>query len=212
MVDYTAAVLEDSIAVGFRGGPEWATTNVMSVSGFDTRNQQRAVPVHRYRFTGAETAIATLRSLKAFHMGVRGRLKSWLLKDWSDYSVTGESLGTVDGATTSFPLKKTYSTFNGYARTNFYVKTSTLKVYIDGVEQTINSDFTVTDAGNGYCQGPVVFGSPAPTGSPGALTWDGEFYVPVTFDQDDCEIELTARTAEYGRITRLDCTEELPTT
>lgn len=211
MVDYSAAVLEDSIAVGFKGGPEWVTSRVGAISGYRVNNQQRDTPVHRYRFSSAETGITTLRTLKAFHMGVRGGAKSWLLKDWADYSVTGESLGNVDGATTSFPIKKTYSSFNGYARTNLYIKTSTLKVYIDGVLQTINTDFTVTDAGNGICQGPIVFGSPAPTESPGALTWDGEFYVPVTFDQDICEIEITARTGEYGRIPRLDCTEELPT-
>ena len=210
MVDYSAAVLEDKIAVGFKGGPEWATSRVEAISGFSVRNQQRAAPIHRYKFDSAETAIANLLAIKAHHMGVRGGLKSWPLKDWGDYSATLESLGSGDGVTTSFPIKKTYSSFNGYARTNFLIKASTLEIYVGGVLQTITTDYTVTDAGNGLVAGPVVFTSP-PAGSPAAaITWSGEFYVPVTYDQDICEINVTARDAGYGRIPNLSCSEDLP--
>jgi uncharacterized protein (TIGR02217 family) len=38
-----------------------------------------------------------------------GQLICFLFKDWMDYQITGQNIGTGDGANRSFPLKKTYS-------------------------------------------------------------------------------------------------------
>jgi uncharacterized protein (TIGR02217 family) len=201
-VDYPAIILEDDLAVGFKGGPNWSTSRVESLSGYSQRNQQRSRPVHTYSYSSAEKDRATLLAIKGFHTSVRGALYTWLLKDWGDYSRTSESLGIGDGVETDYQLVSNEGPDNPYVRTIQYTKSGTLNVYVNDVLQTITTDYSVSATG-------LITFVVAPASSL-AVTADYEFYVPVSFDQDSCQIEITARSGEWGVISTLDAIEELP--
>ena len=201
-VDYPTVILEGDLAVGFTGGPEWATSRVESLSGYSQRNQQRARAVHTYSYSSAETDRATLVAIKGFHTSVRGSLYTWLLKDWGDYARTNESLGIGDGVETDYQLVSNEGTANPYVRTIQYTKAGTLAVYVNAVLQTITTHYTVTATG--------LIQFVTPPGSSLAVTADYEFYVPVSFAQDECHIEVTAQSGEWGVISTLDAIEELP--
>lgn len=199
MVDHSTAILAEGIAVGFSGGPVWNTSALTSVSGHEQRNQMRAEPVHAYSFTGADQQRAGLLALKAFHMGRRGRLYSFLLKDWSDFSGTGEALGTGDGADVTFQIVKAYSSVNPWSRTIRHIKSGTLTVYANGV--------AVDPADYAQANGLVTFDTAPALGV--VITADFEFYVPVRFQQDEFTINVSAASAQWGNTGALDCIEVL---
>ena len=201
-VDYPTVILEDKLAVGFSGGPVWETSRVEAISGFSQRNQLRSRPVHEYRYSSAETDRANLLAIKDFHTSVRGSKSTWLLKDWTDYTTTNELLGTGDAAETDYQLIVTTGTANPYARTIQYTKAGTLNVYVDGVLQTITTHYTVS------ATSLITFVTPPGSGLD--VTADFEWYVPVSFRQDECFIQITGRSGEWGVISRLDAIEELP--
>ena len=202
MVDYPTIIIEDFLAVGFAGGPVWQTSDVRAISGFSQRNQQRARAVHEYQYGAAETAIANLIAIKAFHTEVRGRVFTWLLKDWTDYIYAGESLGIGDGADTTFQVIRTYGAVNPYVRDITDIKSGTLAVYVNAVEKFDPADYTIS------ATGLITVGVAPPSSE--AVTADYEFYVPVSFQQDECFIEISARDASFGNISTLDAIEELP--
>jgi len=202
MVDFPTIIIEDYLAVGFTAGSVWETSDVRAISGFSQRNQQRVRAVHEYQYGGAETAIANLIAIKAFHFEVRGKLFTWLLKDWTDYIYAGELLGIGDGADTTYQVIRTYGTVNPYVRDITAIKTGTLAVYVNGVEKFDPGDYTIS------ATGLITFGVAPPSSQ--SVTADYEFYVPVRFQQDDCFIEITGRDASFGNISTLDAIEELP--
>lgn len=202
-VDDATAILQEGIAVGFSGGPVWSTSRTDSISGYSQRNQMRARPVHQYSLRGAEQDRTSLLTLKNFHMGRRGSLRSWLLKDWSDYAATGQTIGAGDGVTTAFQLVKTYDAVNPYSRDILYVKSGTLAVYVDSVLQTDPTHYSESN-------GVITFVT-APANSL-VVTADFEFYVPVTFVSDEFTIEIAAKTGEWGSTGALDAIEELEAT
>ena len=202
-VDYSTIILEDNLAIGFRGSPVWENSRVSALSGWSQRNQQRARPVHQFSYSSAETDLTTLQGIRGFHTAVRGSLSTWLLKDWTNYSATNELLGTGDNVETDFQIVKNEgNTANPYVRTIQYTKSGTLAVYVDDVLQSTPAQYTVTATG-------LIQFVTAP-GSGLDVTADYEFYIPVSFLQDECFIELIERDGNWGVISTLDAIEELP--
>ena len=94
------------------------------------------------------------------------------------YSVTDESLGTGDGSRTKFYTD------------NPYVKNSSLVVKVDGVTQTLNTDYTVSDPME---DGLITFQAGSEPGVGAAVTATYEYYRKVRFDIKDPTRELQIR-------------------
>jgi uncharacterized protein (TIGR02217 family) len=171
-------VMDERMALGFKGGPVFSTDKLTMVSGQERRLQNRSVAIHTYQWSYKNTSLQIEAALKAFWFDRRGDFKVWLLKDWSDYSGTLEPIGLGTGALTTFQIIKTYSVAatNPYQRTIRHLKPATLAVYVDGVLKTITTHYTVN------ATGLVTFVS-APTGGQ-VVTATYEFYVPVRFEGD----------------------------
>jgi uncharacterized protein (TIGR02217 family) len=132
-----------------------------------------------------------------FHTATKGAGKAFRVKDWSDYRVTGspvapvvpqneDSLSIGNGTTQTWQLIKRYQTDLEIVGLNHWVDRpitkpvpGTVKIYVNGVETLTGWSVDTT---NGLLTTTLT----------GAITWDGEFDVPVAFDQDKINKQLVA--------------------
>lgn len=182
-------VFNESITYGVSGGPEFNTTIGSSTSGYEKRNQNWEEPLRSWVVGHVIDGTAKLKELLAFYIARRGRAYSFLFRDWLDYSVsdsTEGAMGTGNGSNLVFQLKKTYTdSVRTTVRNIVKPKTSTVKVFVNGVEKTLTTHYTFSSS-----TGVVTFtpGNAPPNGH--AVHWTGEFYIPVRFDSDKPDMRM----------------------
>lgn len=175
------------IAYGSAGGPEYSTDIVTTLSGYEQRNSNWSTARARYNVAQGVKTQAQLDTLIAFFRARKGRADGFRFKDWTDYRATAENIGTGNGSSVSFFLRKQYS--SGSITENRIISKPVegmLTVYLNGVEQSA-SNYNLNTA-----TGLITFNS-APT-SGVVITADFEFDVPVRFDTD----QLSASLDNYG--------------
>ena len=179
------------VALGSRGGPERKTDVVTLASGREQRNGRWQHSRRRYNAGYGVKSRADMAAVLAFFEERRGRLHGFLWRDGLDYSSGGavptaldQSIGTGDGATTVFQLTKRYgANFDPYFRPITRPVSGSVKVAVAGSE--VLSGWAVDGA-----TGVVTFGV-APAN--GALVTAGFLFdVPVRFDTDRLDVELTS--------------------
>ncbi len=178
--------LPTDISYGSSGGPEFSTDVVITHSGAEQRNanwtQARAV----YNVAHGVKTQSQLDALIAFFRARKGRAYGFRFKDWSDFSVTAQAIGTGDGVLTQFQLVETYTSGSEtVSRTITKPVSGTITIYVDAVEQVSGVSTSTTT-------GMVTFTS-APANAT-AITADFEFDTPVRFDTD----RLSASLDSYG--------------
>ena len=181
------------ISFGSSGGPRRRTTVVTAGSGYENRNQQWADSRREYNAGYGVKSNRDVYRVVEFFEERRGKLHGFRWKDPFDWKSQGpldttqasdQAIGTGDGSTTQFQLKKTYgNSFNPYVRTIHKPVEGTVKVALGGVEQTSGWSVDTTT-------GIITFSS-APANDVG-ITAGYEFDVPVRFDTDFLEIDLTS--------------------
>ncbi len=156
-----------------------------AISGNEQRFAQwtkcRGIADISYGLQDSTNPTGDFRAIVALYRAHYGSLLPFRFKDWSDYSITDERFGTGDSAETEFQLTKTYdpSYLMGYgAGSVLYVRDITLLatapvIKVAGVTKTVVTDYNIAN-------GLVTFTSPPATSA--ALTWTGEFDVPMRFD------------------------------
>jgi uncharacterized protein (TIGR02217 family) len=203
MVDHSSAILSDKLAVGYTSGPEFLTAITTVSSGYERRNARRANPRWRFDFSIAELDDDQIRQMLDFYMGRRGPLYSWLLKDPWNYQLIDETILTAAGGETTAQIIKRYDVGgNPYSRTIRYIASGTLKVYVDGSEDTgatqTNGLITLSSA---LSAGEIVT-----VGSDATPT---EYYFPVRFRNDFAGLQMSSQSANYGSIQSFDAQEVL---
>jgi uncharacterized protein (TIGR02217 family) len=195
------------IGFGSSGGPERRTQIVTLASGREARNATWADSRRRYNAGYGVRGIDDLHAVIAFFEARAGRLHGFRFKDWTDYrsgapgAMPGpgdQTLGTGDGVTTGFDLVKTYvSGSQSYVRAIAKPVAGSVRVAVAGVELAAAA-FAVDAAG-----GRVTL---AHAPEPGATVTAGfEFDVPVRFDTDFLDIDLTAfRAGQIPSIPRVE--------
>lgn len=179
------------IALGARGGPERRTIVVTSGSGYEARNSQWADSKRRYNAGYGIKSEDDMYRVIEFFEERRGKLHGFRWKDRFDWKsgspgskvlFSDQSIGTGDGSTTTFQLKKTYgSTINTYTRDIKKPVLGTVKVGVNGSEVTNWTVDTTT--------GIITFNSAPSNLDP--ITAGFEFDVPVRFDTDYFEVDMT---------------------
>ena len=175
------------IAFGSAGGPEYSTDVVITQSGFEQRNSNWEAARARYNVAHGVKTQTQLDTLIAFFRARRGKADGFRFKDWTDFKVTGQNIGTGNGTLTTFQLKKTY--VNGsISETRTIVKpvAGSIAIYKNAVLQS-GSTYTA-DTTNGQ----IIFTAAPASGV--VITADFEFDVPVRFDTD----HLSASLDNYG--------------
>lgn len=201
------------IALKSAGGPQRRTDVVTLGSGREERNARWAHSRRRYDAGyGVKTYQALSQAIEFFEER-RGRLYGFRWRDRLDHSsaapeaaVTAldQVIGTGDGATASFALSKTYGgVYSPYRRAIEKPVAGSVKVAVAGIEATQDTDFTV-DATTGI----VTFQVGHIPASGAGVTAGFLFDVPVRFDTDYLEIDLSAFAA--GAIPKIPVVEIKP--
>ncbi|MGD9803807.1 MAG: TIGR02217 family protein [Hyphomicrobiaceae bacterium] len=184
------------ISRGATGGPERRTDVVVLGSGFEERNARWAHARRSYNAGYGVRSLDDLHQVVAFFEERRGRLYGFRWKDHADFkscapeqgvSATDQGLGVGDGVRDTFALVKRYGTLHApYERPIGKPVAGSVIVAVDGVIQTHGTDFDL-DAGLGL----VSFRAGHVPVSDASVTAGFEFDVPVRFDTDRLEVNLS---------------------
>ncbi|WP_371420529.1 TIGR02217 family protein [Tardiphaga sp.] len=197
------------IALKSAGGPERRTEIVSFGSGREARNARWAHSRRRFDAGYGIRTLAALQSVVAFFEERRGRLHGFRWRDrldqWS--SMSGEAIspddqgiGVGDGATASFQLMKTYgSNFAPYQRPITKPVDGSVRIAVGGNELA-SSAFTCDPT-----TGIVTFAGGHLPAVGAAITAGFQFDVPVRFDTDYLEVDLSAFAA--GAIPKIPLVE-----
>lgn len=200
------------IALKSAGGPQRRTDVVTLGSGREERNARWAHSRRRYDAGyGVKTHQALSQAVEFFEER-RGRLYGFRWRDRLDHSsappglaiaATDQPIGTGDGATASFKLAKTYGEAHApYQRPIEKPVAGSVRVAVNGVEAA-GAWFTVDTA-----TGTVTFLAGHIPGAGQAVTAGFQFDVPVRFDTDYLEVDLSAFAA--GAIPKIPVIEIKP--
>lgn len=199
------------IALKSAGGPERRTDVVMLGSGREERNARWAHSRRRYDAGYGVKTHQALSQVVEFFEERRGKLYGFRWRDRLDHSSAtpnasvsplDQVLGTGDGTTASFALTKTYGgVYAPYKRRIEKPVAGSLRVAVAGVEKA-SSMFTLN------AEGKVTFVAGHIPASGQAVTAGFLFDVPVRFDTDYLEVDLSAFAA--GAIPKIPLVEIKP--
>jgi uncharacterized protein (TIGR02217 family) len=177
-----------TVAYGSTFKSEFKTRVFEAESGFEQRNSVWDQPLFKADVsTGVQTQ-EDLSSLLAFFRIVRGKALPFLFRDWSDYYISDQSIGTGDGATVTFDIFKKYS--DGVSTDVVRpIKYTTIdektQIYLDDTLADPASYTIDTEAGT------ITFAS-APAAGVDIKIGYLEFWIKCRFDTDKIELELEA--------------------
>ncbi len=188
------------VALGARGGPERATDVVTLASGREERNSRWAHARRRYNAGYGVKSRADMLAVLAFFEERRGRFHSFLWRDGLDFSSNGtdmptaldQAIGTGDGAKVSFSLTKRYG-----ASFDPYLRPITKPVGGAGVVAGAGSSLAAAEFSVDATTGVVTLDVAPALGA--AVTAGFLFDVPVRFDTDRLDVELTSFEAARRR-------------
>lgn len=195
--------LPTTVEAGAVGGPRFMTQIQVAISGHEQRiadwDQARGEWDIAY---GIRTEADLMAVIKLFRAR-SGRLEPFRFKDWSDYSVTGQAIGTGDGVEDTYRLIKSYTdTVNTHNRAISHPISGTVTIYVNAVAQTETTHYVLN-----YQTGFFVFTGGNIPANGHAITADFQFDVPVRFDSDHLKISM--RESGLGEIPPITITEVL---
>jgi uncharacterized protein (TIGR02217 family) len=201
------------IALKSAGGPERRTEIVALGSGREERNARWAHSRRRYDAGYGVKTFAELSEVVAFFEERRGRLHGFRWRDRLDHSSAApgaaatafdQVIGAGDGLTAEFALAKTYGGVHApYRRPIVKPVPGSVRIAVDGQEAEEGTAFTL-DASTGL----VTFLPGHIPQAGDAVTAGFLFDVPVRFDTDYLEIDLSAFAA--GAIPKIPLVEIKP--
>ena len=178
--------LPPEVEVGMQGGPTFYNVIQESISGQEQRIRVWAKCRGKwdvgYSILDRDETSGTFRAVIALFRAHLGSLHPFPFKDWGDFELTNEQIGTGDGAETEFQITKTYDPSQiilgspgsrTYVR-DIYLPRSGLVVKVNNVTKTLTTDYTIG------ATGIITFVSAPANGHTIKVT--GEFDVPVRFD------------------------------
>lgn len=186
------AILDLNINFGSTGGPTFSTDIVTYANGGEYRNinwaDSRYVANLKYEIKSRADA----KYLYNFFIARYGRGQGFRVKDTFDFTsasdhvgtpaFTDQVIGTGNGVTTQFQLKKLYTDSSVTYSRNITKPMASFPVLVGkaGVLQTVSTHYTIN-----YNTGIVTF-LVAPTIGQ-SITAGFKFHVPVRFDMDSIE-------------------------
>lgn len=185
------------ISQGSTAGPERRTEIVTLGSGFEERNSRWADSRRSYNAGYGVKTINELHEVIAFFEEMRGKLYGFRWKDYTDFKscppenavhYLDQTIGVGDGVAVSFQLRKKYGTGSDpWYRDITKPITGTVRIAVGGVLKTEGTHYTVS-----YTTGLVTFTVGNVPAAGAQVTAGYEFDVPVRFDTDKLEINLSA--------------------
>ena len=213
MADFHEILFPLDIALRSAGGPQRRTDVVALGSGTEERNARWAHSRRRYDAGYGVKTYDALSQVVAFFEERRGRLYGFRWRDRLDnssaapdgaMSATDQVIGSGDGTTAVFALSKTYgSAYSPYQRPIAKPVAGSVRVAVAGSEVAEGTAFIVDTT-----TGLVTFLAGHVPTSGEAVTAGFMFDVPVRFDTDYLEVDLSAFAA--GAIPKIPLVEIRP--
>lgn len=185
----------DTIAQGAQVVATFSTGVFISSGGREQRQGNWSAPRRRWNVGTGLQRRADTATLLAFFLARAGRLHAFRFKDWSDYEVARQTIGTTDGSDATWQIFKAYT--SGPTTVNRTITrpvSGTVRCWVDGTERTLGagaSQFQVN-----LSTGVITLGSTLAALSAKTIEAACEFDVPARFDSD--EVALTQRSHEIG--------------
>jgi uncharacterized protein (TIGR02217 family) len=168
----------------------FSTDIVTYAGGAEYRNSKWSLPLYDYDLSYNVRTRSQVRNIYEFFIARKGRFEGFRIKDLMDFTTasnhvgahafTDVTIGTGDGVTATFQLKKIYT--KGAASVTRTIKkpvSGAIKVGVNGVEKTITTHWTVDTT-----TGIITFtGGNIPTLGQ-TVTAGFEFDTPVRFNTD----------------------------
>jgi uncharacterized protein (TIGR02217 family) len=212
MPDFHEVRFPLDVARGARGGPERQTQIVTLASGREVRNSRWAHSRRRYDAGLGIRNLDALAAVVSFFEERRGRLHGFRWRDQLDWkscapsqqpAATDQVIGIGDGVAATFQLCKVYGTgASAYSREIAKPCDGTIKIAMDSVELS-GSAFSCN-----LSTGQVTFAAGSIPPPAAVVTAGFAFDVPVRFDTDAIEVDLSAFAA--GEIPRVPVIEIIP--
>ncbi|MBS0233736.1 MAG: DUF2460 domain-containing protein [Proteobacteria bacterium] len=189
-----------AISRNAQGGPERRTDVVVLGSGYEERNSRWADSRRSYNAGYGVKSLDDLHQIIAFFEERRGRLHAFRWRDPMDWKscppnampgALDQMLGSGNGTLATFQLQKVYG--NAFAPWTRDIKkpvTGTINIAVAGTAQTEGTDYAVDPA-----TGVVTFLAGHVPADGQSITAGFEFDVPVRFDTDKLEINLSGFTS-----------------
>lgn len=191
------------IAKRLSGATLWSTDIQDGLNGDEVRNANWQDSLRRFNAAYGIRSLADQAVLENWHIVCLGPAIGFLLKDWKDFQATHTATSFGNNATrrglstctnaptnTVFQLEQVYS--NGYRTHRRKItrpKSGTVVLYEPDTSNVIGSGYSID-----YATGLVTF-----TGARGtAPDWDGDFYVPVRFQDDEIPWDIIMRKLADG--------------
>lgn len=192
-------------SLSYRVRPRYSVTATERAGGHERRNLNWSAPLHNFACE-IEHAESDISEVLEFYHAVAGTAYMFRFKDWNDYkscrghlsvAATDQPLQLMGGSPAAYQMIKLY-TKGALTRTRPIQKpvSGTLLVADNGVIKTLGTHYTVD-----YTMGIVTLLF-APVG---ALTWGGEFDVPVRF-AEEVDFEWTFRGDDGTHVQRVPFT------
>ncbi len=143
--------IEQCPTFGFEVAPEFSTDIANLQSGREKRNALWSIVRHRFSVPYRNIPLENYRDIKAMFYVCRGRLNTFMQKDWADYQADAEVFGVGNGTEDTFKLRKV-STKDGVSYERPISVVTGVEVYVNGV---LEPDLTVNED-----TGEVVFDGP----------------------------------------------------
>ncbi len=179
----------ERIALGATGGPLWSTSVVTTAGGHERRNQNWSASRGRWNVGSGLKTRDDLAVLIAFFRARRGRAFAFRFKDWSDFQMPRQQIGTTDGTTATFQIVRTYTSGPAsQARTIQLPVAGTVRCWTNDIERTEGtgaSQFQVNTV-----TGVITLGTTLRSAVDHAVEAQCEFDVPARFDADELGLTL----------------------
>ncbi|WP_099865113.1 DUF2460 domain-containing protein [Pararhizobium haloflavum] len=212
MADFHEVRLPLRLALASSGGPTRRTDIVRLSNGRESRNARWMNARRRYEVGSSVKTLDDLYEIISFFEARRGQLHGFRFRDPLDHkscapglvpSSGDQPLGTGDGETRIFDITKVYGDAGGSSvRRIAKPVAGTIMVARDGVPLSAFEYATDTTAGT------ITFADHAVPPPGATLTAGFEFDVPVRFNIDNLDINLTAFRA--GQVPTLPLVEIVP--
>lgn len=160
--------------------PRFSTLVQQAASGREVRAALWAYPIYEWALTYdllRDDASNELKTLFGFFLQRQGSFDSFLYDDPNDNAAASQQIGSGNGTTTQFPCIRTYG---GFVEPVAYLN-GTPAVYVNGVQKTQGSDFTILN------NTTVALTVAPPAGQPVTATFS--YYFRVRFKEDMGEFE-----------------------
>ncbi len=184
MADFHSVRLPDDIERGAVGGPAFKTSRSLLASGRQTTVRHWLQPLGGWDIGYGIQSLTDLEAVRNFFYARMGAGFGFRFKDWSDFDVTQQEIGTGDGAQTLFQMFKRYpDAVLPFDRTLTRLVSGTVRAWVNSVELFDPAGFSVD-----LDTGEITFVVAPPAAE--LVEAACEFDVPCQFVKDDLNVDV----------------------